>query len=109
MAGNCVCNFLSGVLAFVVGSLRVVLFIACILLFLSQFVNIWAVGIVDEYLELFTKSESLQVGFMTYGIAVGLAVVALIGAHGAYSRNPKYLKAVSNINMQQLLQLNLNN
>lgn len=90
---NCFNACLNCMSSFSLGFMRVFLLISCILLVLGQLLGLYGFYMMqNEFAEFY---PGLEPGFADYALNIGLLVLGLIGCHGAYAKNPSYLKAVS--------------
>ena len=92
---NCVCKFVSGVWGFIVGSLRVILFILCMLLFILTIVSFYKCYSILDDIDKSGIEELSPIRLAIIYFTLALVVLSLIGMHGAYRKDTKYLKWVS--------------
>lgn len=111
MARNSAPDLSSRLWAYLLGSLRVLLFISCILLSTSQMANIYYAWTHSDHFMLvhYMQANTFNVGLDTYLVYITLTLAGVQGAYAAYSRDSKYLIIVSSTKQTLTIKLQLPN
>lgn len=90
--GNCLFNTFQCVWSFVMGSLRMILFFACLLLAFSQLVSLSIItGREDEDIDMVNRCMG---GFLD---CIFLLAISFLGCYGSFYKHEKSLKWVSRV------------
>lgn len=90
---NCACNLLRGIVSFLLGSLRLILFFGCLLSVFIQIAHVFIVFNVsyDNDLQLpHTRADSSDAIYAVFGL-----LLAGLGCYGSFYKHHRSIKLVS--------------
>lgn len=90
---NCILNMLKGICSFILGSLRMILFLGCMLFVLTQVMWILLLLHSDSHHGLGIPESFI--GLRVYVHAILLLSLALVGCYGSFYKHHGCVKAVS--------------
>lgn len=88
---NCCYSFMGCVSSMLLTLMKVILMTSCIFILLAELAGLWGLYYVDQDLEEL-NFPCVEIRFYDYLGVIGLIVLSLIGIHGVYTNDSKYLK-----------------
>lgn len=92
---NCILNTLKGICSFIMGSLRMILFLGCMIFVIMQV--IWILLLLQSDSHLGLGIPESFIGLRVYVHAILLLSLALLGCYGSFYKHHGCVKAVSMI------------